>query len=292
MAILNELEWFDHYFYNTKNLCNAYLFNSTDSDYFEIAPFSGNFKMIVAAESEDGINPAIVSGRVGSFVATTDYQDPKWVEYNVDVTSLTSVAGATFNGVVAKYAKDDVWYYINMGEPETLYRYAPRFDGAATYMRLVVPYQNYVGYKSSVKFRNYIPTDSEQYGRFMATADFTCSLDVGVSKTKFRLTGCTATLDGVPIVSGSTLIPTDSDEHIVEMTSTVSTGLWVAVGAYSNVGTEVNKIIKAILYDLHMADDFFPLDGPFSEYPLFTGVNGKELRAYNFTASDIMEISV
>lgn len=77
-------------------LCNAYLFSSANSDYFEIEPFTGEFYFKLAASSETGLNADIVSGRVGEFVATTDYQDPQWVEYNAETEIIWTANGISY----------------------------------------------------------------------------------------------------------------------------------------------------------------------------------------------------
>ena len=94
----------------------AYLFDGTEPDYFELnSPFTGNFKLQVAATAETGINPDIIAGRVGVFeVSAEPANDPTWVRYEIAAVSLTGIVGSTFNGRIA-YALDDVWYNVDSG---------------------------------------------------------------------------------------------------------------------------------------------------------------------------------
>lgn len=99
-------------------LCNVYPFSSDDADYLEIEPYTGNLKIILAATSEAGIPAAIVTGRQGVFTPSVDpVNDPQWVQYEIDGVIPAIILEATFTGVCGGYAKDDVWYSVDMGAP-------------------------------------------------------------------------------------------------------------------------------------------------------------------------------
>lgn len=96
--------------------CNVYLFSSANSDSLEIESFTGNLKVMIAAPSEAGINPAIIAGRQGDFVASADpVNEPTVVQYEINATNVTQIVDNTFNGVVYGYAKDNTWYKVDMG---------------------------------------------------------------------------------------------------------------------------------------------------------------------------------
>lgn len=97
--------------------CNVYLFSSANTDKLTfVAPFTGNIKVILAANAETGIHPDIISGRQNLFEESTDpVNEPNWVQYEADVTSLAYIVDETFDGVVGRFALDDVWYDVDMG---------------------------------------------------------------------------------------------------------------------------------------------------------------------------------
>jgi hypothetical protein len=118
------------------SLCNAYLFDGSEADLLTLgAPFTGNLKVIIIAASETGVNPAIVAGRQGVFVASTDpLIDMQQNQYEIDTVSFAGpIVDNTFTGRVA-YAKDDVWYDIDMGAPELRWYYD--FDGIDDYITI------------------------------------------------------------------------------------------------------------------------------------------------------------
>ena len=114
MTILNPWEWWDYY---GGGKCNIYVFSDTNPDKLTLgSAFTGNLKVQIASDSETGIHPDIVAGRQSAFVVSTDVvNDPQWVQYEIEATAITYIVDETFNGRVA-YAKDDTWYYLNMGK--------------------------------------------------------------------------------------------------------------------------------------------------------------------------------
>lgn len=100
--------------------CNIYLFSSENTDKLTFTtPFTGNIKVILAANAETGINPDILAGRQNLFEASTDpVNEPNWIQYEADATSLAYIVDETFDGVVGKFALDDVWYNVDMGATE------------------------------------------------------------------------------------------------------------------------------------------------------------------------------
>ena len=93
--------------------------------------------------------------------------------------------------------------------------------------------------------------------RFVGSEDFSFSIDAGVSGSKFRLVNCTAKLNGVPIESEVTEIPT-SGIHDVEVTPLITASI-NAIGCKS--GT-FDRLIKASLFDFKIND------GSIYNYPI------------------------
>lgn len=118
MTILNPCEWWAYY--GGGSSCNVYLFNSSNPDSLQLGSlFTGNIKVILAGTSTAGIHPDILSGLQGSFVTSSDLlDDPQWNQLESNVTDLSYIVDNTFTGRLT-YAKDDVWYKINMGVPST-----------------------------------------------------------------------------------------------------------------------------------------------------------------------------
>ena len=99
-------------------LVDVYLFDGTEPDSFELnAPFTGNFKLQVAASAETGVNPDIIAGRQGVFEVSADpANDPQWVQYEIAAVGLVSILTSVFSGRIS-YALDDTWYQLDMGVP-------------------------------------------------------------------------------------------------------------------------------------------------------------------------------
>ena len=100
------------------SLCNVYLFSSLNTDSLQLgSPFTGNLKVQIAATAETGLHPDIIAGRQGAFVASADpVNNPQWVQYEIEAVAIEWLLGTVFNGVIA-YAKDNVWYKLDMGVP-------------------------------------------------------------------------------------------------------------------------------------------------------------------------------
>ena len=100
------------------NQCNVYLFSSSNTDSLQLgSAFTGNVKVILAAPAVTGIHPDILAGLQGSFVPSADQVNaPEWNQFEADVTAISYIVDATFDGVV-KYALDDAWYELDMGSP-------------------------------------------------------------------------------------------------------------------------------------------------------------------------------
>lgn len=134
------------------------------------------------------------------------------------------------------------------------------------------------------------------YDRFIGSSDFTFSVDTGADGDKFRLSGCTATLDGQPIISNATLIPTDSNIHILDIRPTVSTTV-------SRIGTRSNSTTLSVTLNLlsysgtgigvtnYSSGSFnYKLDKPFSTPYFFTDSdNGVVMDTFNVLAEDVVE---
>lgn len=101
--------------------CWTYLFSSSNTDALSFdTPFIGNVKVKLAAPSETGINPAIIAGRQGDFVASTDpVNNPNWVQYEIEASAIDYIVDATFNGVVGLVGLDDVFYKLDQGAPKS-----------------------------------------------------------------------------------------------------------------------------------------------------------------------------
>lgn len=87
--------------------CNVYTFSSANPDLLSFdAPFTGNIKLIAKSPATTGIHPDILAGLQGTFVPD------EWMQYEADVTAIDYIVDATFNGVVGRFALDDVWYTV------------------------------------------------------------------------------------------------------------------------------------------------------------------------------------
>lgn len=92
--------------------CNFYTFKSTDTDSLQLgAPFTGNLKVLIKAPAETGLNPALIAGRQGAFIADT------WMQYEIEAVAITNIVDQSFNGAIGRYAKNDEWFELNMGKP-------------------------------------------------------------------------------------------------------------------------------------------------------------------------------
>ena len=86
---------------------------------------------------------------------------------------------------------------------------------------------------------------SEDYARFVANNDNSFTVDAGVSGDKFRLKGCTAELDGLPIVNNVTEIPLEG-KHTVKIYPDGTYGVNY-FGSYNS-----SRYINLPLYDLNL----------------------------------------
>ncbi len=89
---------------------DVYRFNGADLDFLEFGtPFTGNFKIILAGTSDTGVHADILDGLLDTWVDSR-ISAPHWNYSEVAVTEMTGPVSASFNGIILKYAKDDVWY--------------------------------------------------------------------------------------------------------------------------------------------------------------------------------------
>ena len=100
--------------------CTVYLFSSSNTDSLQLgSPFTGNLKVQIAATAETGLHYDIIAGRQGAFVAAVDpvnATESEWVQYEIEAVAIEWLLDTTFDGVIT-YAKDDVWYQLDMGAP-------------------------------------------------------------------------------------------------------------------------------------------------------------------------------
>jgi hypothetical protein len=264
------------------SLCNAYLFDGSEADLLTLgAPFTGNLKVIIIAASETGVNPAIVAGRQGVFVASTDpLVDMKQNQYEIDTVSFAgSIVDNTFTGRVA-YAKDDVWYDINMGAPELRWYYD--FDGIDDY--ITIPQVDLVaGDTVEFKFIGGTLSAANNYKRFIGSDDYTFTLDSGISGNTFRTKGCSAMIDSgsgfTPIVSDVTGIPT-SGEHTVVLTLALTASVNNIAGVAGVAG------VALPIYDVDIqaasGNRFYPInDGP-GAIEIVDSISGENGTPVNF----------
>ena len=96
--------------------CEVYFFQDSKPDSLELgAPFTGNVKVILAATSTAGINPAILAGIKGTFKVSEDPVNmPVWVQFECSAVAMTYIVGPSFNGVV-KFALNNNWITIDAG---------------------------------------------------------------------------------------------------------------------------------------------------------------------------------
>ena len=91
-------------------LSSQYRFSSSSSDYHVFGiEFTGNLKVILKCNSEDGISPELISGRIGEF------SKGKWMRYEADVASLSGICDSSWSGIIGRYYKDDKEIIIDMG---------------------------------------------------------------------------------------------------------------------------------------------------------------------------------
>lgn len=101
---------------------------------------------------------------------------------------------------------------------------------------------------------------NQSYARFVANSDNSFTVDAGASGSKFRLKGCTATLDGSAVVNNSTPIPTDGEHSLV-----VYPGGTYGVNYFGSYGStryinlplynlEVNRPSVGVIFDAPLTD--------------------------------------
>jgi len=137
-----------------------------------------------------------------------------------------------------------------------------------------------VGDFISMKFSNFVASAS--YRRFTASPDYAVGVDTGADSTKFRLLGCTATLDGVAIVSDSTVIPSDSLEHELVITLTIASSLIESIGGIYGIA---DKEITADIWDANFNDQaFYPINDGWANNPTIAdSLGGEDATAISFT---------
>ncbi len=93
-----------------------YIFSGEGADFFDLVPdLTGNIKVTIAGTSSTGVHPDLLAGLDAPWVDTTDLNNPMWNYMEADVTALPHIVDNTFTGIIERYAKDDVWYLIDMG---------------------------------------------------------------------------------------------------------------------------------------------------------------------------------
>jgi len=166
--------------------CNIYTFSSANPDLLSFdAPFTGNIKLIVKSTATTGIHPDILAGLQGTFIPD------EWTQYEADVTGIGNIVDATFNGVVGRFALDDVWYAVDMGAPDDV-RAAFYFNGVNQYGEIQSPTPLEVGDTIDIVFR----VDSDEFARVLRTTNGSGYLQVypTAQSPAFRLHDGTAFL--------------------------------------------------------------------------------------------------
>lgn len=102
--------------------------------------------------------------------------------------------------------------------------------------------------KVKFKFKADSSTIANSYRRFLGSENYGLSVDTGNSADKFRLTGCTATLDGVPISNSNTPIPIDGLEHELVISPTVTESIEVIAG----LNGRDDRNVAVTLYDFEV----------------------------------------
>ncbi len=96
---------------------NYYIFSGTEADFFDLVPdFTGNIKVTIAGTSSAGVHADLLAGLKDTWVDTIDTSEPIWNYIEADVTALPHIVDNTFTGIIERYAKDDTWYTVSMGE--------------------------------------------------------------------------------------------------------------------------------------------------------------------------------
>jgi hypothetical protein len=131
--------------------------------------------------------------------------------------------------------------------------------------RLVTPSRNYkIGDKITLYFKN--EDMQSAYGRIVGVDSYAFGVNTGVSGNVLNLVGCTATLDDVGIVSGTTALPNDGLFHKLEATLTVDVSASLNYGGLSAAGKSVIITISDILDDRGGYQRFYPVDLPFGHH--------------------------
>jgi hypothetical protein len=203
---------------SAESLCNVYIFKSTDADQLDLAtPFTGNLKVIVAGLAVTGLHPDIIAGLTSAWVDSTDLTNPVWNYAEISAVSLAYIVDNTFDGIVASYAKDDVWFSVDMGRPQTRLYYD--LDGIAAYVLSTKSTQ--AGDTLSFSFVGRPLNGSSRI--FFDSMGAVQRLFANLSNGRIIYQGFAGTvlLDGLPVVSNSTPMPVDGLPHKISITPDV-----------------------------------------------------------------------
>lgn len=101
--------------------CWLYYFKPLDPDRLDFnTAFTGNFKANIATFNGVTGLDSNLSGLTltnSPEAARTDASLLVWNKVDLSVTAMGYIVDDTFDGAVPNYAKDDVWYDIDMGKP-------------------------------------------------------------------------------------------------------------------------------------------------------------------------------
>lgn len=101
--------------------CNIYYFKPADADRLDFASaFTGNFKANIATFNGVAGLDSNLSGLTlinSPEAARADASLIVWNKVDTAVTAMAGICDNTFDGVIANYAKDDVWFDVGMGVP-------------------------------------------------------------------------------------------------------------------------------------------------------------------------------
>jgi hypothetical protein len=132
--------------------------------------------------------------------------------------------------------------------------YAP--DGGTNVFLLGTTYTTVIGVPMQVCFIG--GNAGGTFRRILGSESFTMSLDSGATGNFFRLVGCTATIDGVAIVSETTPIPSDSSTYRIIVTPTV-VALVERFGGLAGINKNTTLVLFGVTFGDASVHDY-PVD--------------------------------
>lgn len=180
---------------------------------------------------------------------------------------------------------------IGNSEPKT--RFAPKFDGVTTYIKLDTPTE--VTYESPVSITIIGLTEANPTRELLNYSGEPSSDTINVflhdNGIVYVRNGSNQVFGSVSIDGGDFELypryPTDGGKHQFTFRPHVGNVLLFDEIIKS---TNLSSGRDLTLLDLIVGGEIFPLDEPFTAYPILTGSLGGTATAYNFVETDVVEI--